>query len=157
MCEISCQVILWMPHIYYASFVHCMEDAHGFLFDFSGSCDQSRCLFGCLFKQFLGCIRCMRGWLFLLMFAMSIRPSVCQVAEIGSGTCSVCRVCGVSFGAAFAKYPWSLVPLILAHWQVILCYRYRVGSCQIPMIFLWPAHVCTLSVSCVEQIIIIIK
>jgi len=50
------------------------------------------------FDSFLGCIKCMRCRLLLLMSAVSVRQSVSHAAQLGVA----CSVCG-AFAAAFAK------------------------------------------------------
>jgi len=56
--------------------------------------------------QFFGCIECMRCRLFLPMFAVSVRLSVCQTQSVHVTllkSAAARAVCAGSFGAAFVK------------------------------------------------------
>jgi len=64
------------------------------------------------FSHLLDCIECMRCWLFLPMFALSICQSVCLSRGLNRWWCVQCMpraVCAGSFSAVFAKCLWPLV------------------------------------------------
>jgi len=63
-------------------------------------------------KILLGCIECMRCWLFLSMFAVSVSLLVCLSRSLTwrwHVQCMPHAVCAGSFGAAFTKCLWPLV------------------------------------------------
>jgi len=61
------------------------------------------------FPLFLGCIECMRSWLLLPMFAVSVSLYVTRRKSAAArAVYAVCCVHG-SFGAAFTKCLWPLV------------------------------------------------
>jgi len=79
-----------------------------------------------VFSVILGCIECMRCWLFLPMFAVSVRLSVTRLKSARRVQCTPHTVCAGSFGAAFVKLLWPLVDFV----RVLLFVRRKINLCR---------------------------